>query len=161
MMRVRYGHAAFYLPTEGNTSRMQDDEEDVPHEADEVVVSPDAKPCPPSEWEEIRCECDRLTALETIDKNAALRILKMYHNMETLVHELRRQHAQQIEDLNTRFLEYRLRNEQAERIVHRVDAIEKTLDAALQETRTECKRMCSGVEQLVAARFETMPKGKR
>lgn len=47
----------------------------MPHE--EVVASPaDAKPCP-SEWDEIRCECDRLTALETIDKDAALRILKM------------------------------------------------------------------------------------
>lgn len=58
--------------------------------------------------------------------------------METLVHELRREHARQIEGLNTRFLEYRLRNEQAERIVNRVDAIEKTLDAALQETRSDC-----------------------
>jgi hypothetical protein len=92
---------------------MIDDDPAVIESDEEVVVAAKDDASKMFNWDSIRDECDELTALESIDKEAALRIHKMYHNMETLVHGMRVEHTRKMDELRTRFLEFRLRHEQS------------------------------------------------
>ena len=98
--------------------------------------------------EHIRSECDRLIALSTVEKEVALDMLKVFHNMETLytktVHDKRRE----IEALQAELVVSRITNQHADTLKRLVaeSATTKTQLASADTQHCDVARRLSLVE---------------